>query len=88
MVKINGKKIKPNFFLKKGDIVTLDLSTFHNNLKFSTIFSRFLNNNLFYSFVEVDHYTKTLVILKNLDEITDDDLSLLITDYFEIYKLK
>lgn len=88
LVKINGKKVKPNFFLKKGDIVTLDLSTFHNNLKFSTIFSRFLNNNLFYSFVEVDHYTKTLVILKNLDDITDDDLSLLITDYFEIYKLK
>lgn len=87
LVKINGKKVKPNFSLKKGDIVTLNLLTFQNNLKFSTIFSRFLNNNLFYSFVEVDHYTKTLVILKNLDEITDDDLNLLITDYFEIYKL-
>ena len=87
-VKINGKKVNGNFLLKKGDIISFDLFKIQENFKFSTFFNTFLNNNLFYPFVEIDYYTKTLVVLKNLDEMTNDDLNLLVPDYFEIHKLK
>ena len=85
---VNGKQISGNFFLKKGDIVSFNLSKVHENLEFSTLFNNFLNNELFYSFVEIDYYTKTLIVLKDLKDLTLDDLNLLITDYFDIYKLK
>ena len=67
--------------------MSFNFPNFKKILTFSNLFTIHLNNNLFYSFVEVDHYTKTLIILKDLNEITDDDLSLLITDFFDMYKL-
>jgi ribosomal protein S4 len=88
VVLVNGKQISGNFFLKKGDIVSFNSSKIHENLEFSTFFNNFLNNELFYSFVEIDYYTKTLIVLKDLKDLTLDDLNLLITDYFDIYKLK
>ena len=53
---------------------------------FQTFLQNFLNNNAILSFVEIDLYTNSLVILKNLDEMTNDDLNLLFLT-FDLYKL-
>tara|TARA_B100000242_G_scaffold44289_1_gene26417 strand:- start:427 stop:1119 length:693 start_codon:yes stop_codon:yes gene_type:complete len=86
-VQVNDKKVKNNVLLKKGDIISFNLSKNQKNFDLSNLFTIHLNNNLFYSFVEVDHYTKTLIILKDLNEVSVDDLSLLITDFFDVYKV-
>lgn len=87
-VKVNEKKVNGNLSLKKGDIISFNFSKIQSNLNFLNFFQRFLNNNLFYSFIEIDYYTKTIVILKNAGDITVYDLNLLVTDFFDVYKLK
>ena len=87
-VKVNEKKVSGNLSLKKGDIISFNFSKIQSNLNFLNFFQRLLNNNLFYSFIEIDYYTKTIVILKNVGDITVYDLNLLVTDFFDVYKLK
>ena len=87
-MKVNEKKVNGNLSLKKGDIISFNFSKIQSNLNFLNFFQRLLNNNLFYSFIEIDYYTKTIVILKNVGDITVYDLNLLVTDFFDVYKLK
>lgn len=87
-VKVNNKKVLGNFSVSKGDIISFDFSNFNKNLDFSTVVTTFLNNELFYSFVEIDFYTKTLIILKNPQDLILEDLNLLIINHFDIQKLK
>ena len=84
---MNNKKIDINFILKKGDIISFNSKKLYKHLNFEEISSKFLNNNAVYSFIEVDLYTKSLVVLKDINELTLADLNLLITDYFDLYKL-
>ena len=64
-----------------------DYSIDYKHLKFKEISTNFLNNNAIYSFIELDFYTNSLVILKDINELTQGDLNLLVTDYFDLYKL-
>ena len=41
-----------------------------------------------YSFVEVDFYTKTVIIVKDFDSLNIDDFSLLLHQKFDLKKLK
>ena len=87
IILVNNKKIDINFILKKGDIISFNSKKLYKHLNFEEISSKFLNNDAVYSFIEVDLYTKSLVVLKDINELTLADLNLLITDYFDLYKL-
>lgn len=83
---VNNLRVKSNFKLKKGDIISFQNSDFkyfdikkNNNI--------YLNNIIFLTFIEVDFYNKTIVITKNLEEITLNDYKLLIDQYIDIFKL-
>lgn len=82
---LNGRLIiQPNIFLKKGDLITFshysgtDFKKLINNLNSSVFFS------FFYNFVEVDHYSKTLVILKDYDSLSSQDINLIYKKYLNL----
>jgi ribosomal protein S4 len=85
---LNSKKIQGNVFLKKGDVITFVLQN-NNNLEFfKKNSSTFLKNQLFYSFVQVDFYLNSFVIVKNLEEFTNQDINLLTQKYYDIRTIK
>ena len=70
---VNGRNLGWNTFLKKGDIIQVN-SIFNAKL----IRAKTCSLSYFNSFVEVDYYTGLIVVLKNLDEINPNDLSLFV----------
>ena len=85
---VNGQIVKGNCFLKKGDIISFF------SKKSNTLFDlkKIVNKqSLSYSlcpFVEIDFYTKTIVIFKSLNEFTNIDFNFLFPNYFENKKIK
>lgn len=69
---INSKFSSIKKFLKKGDIIVI------KNLKKNLITSNFF---LFFSFIEVDYYTNTILILKDPNEALKKDFYLLLVNY-------
>lgn len=88
LVLVNGKKVSGNLIVKKGYIVsfsnkfnikTLDV------LKNSNLFS--INKNII-SFVEVDYYTNSIIITKNIEDISLEDIYLLKSTSYDLKKIK
>lgn len=88
IVLINSKKAKGNTFIKKGDIISFNSSKIYKHLYLNDILSSFLKNEIIYSFIEIDFYTKTFIVLKDPEDLTSKDLTLLLPNYFDIRKLK
>lgn len=78
---INNKKIKQNTFLKKGDIVSINFKFNSKNLINATTSLSFYN-----SFVEIDYYTNTFIILKNFYELNLNELALFIPKRLDLTK--
>ena len=56
---VNNKKVfSKNFFIKEGDIISLNLI---DNPQLNSF-----DSELFFSILEIDYYTKTIIITKNL----------------------
>ncbi len=87
-ITVNGKKIHPNYFLKKGDIIFFDSLFYHKECIFSFLLNKTLNNTKILSFIEIDYYTNTAIILKNYDELTEKNIVLYESQYFDVIKLK
>tara|TARA_B110000090_G_scaffold121583_1_gene134934 strand:+ start:368 stop:1054 length:687 start_codon:yes stop_codon:yes gene_type:complete len=87
IILVNSKKVKGNVFLKKGDIIT-----FVGDKKITTFFkknsSKFLKNQLFYSFVQADFYLNSFVLIKDLESFTQQDINLLSQRYYDVRILK
>lgn len=85
-LKVNNIVVKPNFILKKGDIIFVcdSLSGKYDINYFSNIY---FDNTLFLTFIEVDFYSKTITVIKDLDEITFDDYKLLVDQYINVYRI-
>jgi|TARA_B110000967_G_scaffold209162_1_gene264082 ribosomal protein S4 len=83
-IRINKKRVKGNYFLKKGDIISFKSEDFD-------MFFHFLSNKTnsdFYSFVEFDSYLKTIIITKDLQTFSNQDINLMLQNFFDINKLK
>ncbi len=80
---VNKKTVIGNYYVKKGDVIFLDSSTL-----LSTVLFKNSLHNFFLTFVEIDYYTKTLVIVKDLNEISSEDLYLVISHYFDLKKFR
>lgn len=86
LVYVNDKNIKGNLTLKKGDVVTFKCS--FNKIQFDTketslLFSK---KGLLPTFVEVDYYTGTIVIVKDPLDLDINDIFLLIPNSYNIKK--
>jgi ribosomal protein S4 len=74
LIFVNNKSVKSNYCVNKGDVISIftkiaDSSTKPNN---------YIPNNMQLCFLEADYYSNNIIIVKNLLELTSDDLSLLV----------
>lgn len=80
---LNGRKLKNNVVLFKGDIVeiksNLNESYVQNKLRYST-------NEKILSFVEIDYYGHSFCCLKDLSGLDKEDIYLLSNDYVDTQK--
>jgi len=77
-VLLNFKRIKSNVFVQKGDVITFTTTRSDSFLYSPAFIQNTTKFTKFYSFVEYDLYTKTIVIIKNLNELTEEDIFLLL----------
>jgi ribosomal protein S4 len=88
LILVNGKYVSSNLFLKRGDLVTfvdsigLNHLNLNNNRKYLTLSKTIL------TFAEVDFYTNTIVIVKDLSELHLEDIHLLNADFYDLKKIK
>lgn len=85
---INFKRVKSNIFLKQGDIISFDKDYFKSFSSLKLFPSLTIKFNKFYSFIEYDYYTNTIIVVKNIDDLTFDDLSLLLPQSYDINILR
>jgi UDP-glucose 6-dehydrogenase len=74
--------------LKKGDLISFHSYKNNSNFHLNSILNKIYSNPRFCSFVEVDFYTKTIIIVKDLEELTQDDFNFLVNEYFDLKKFR
>jgi hypothetical protein len=75
---LNNKRISHNITLKAGDIISIK--------KVSLIDFKNITPEFLFSFIEIDYYTNTIIVLKNIEDLNFDDISFLIKDSIHIKK--
>jgi len=85
---LNGQMAKGNCFLKKGDIISFFSKKSNTLFDLKKIINKQSLSYSFCPFVEIDFYTKTIVIFKSIDEFTNVDFNFLFPNYFENKKIK
>lgn len=83
-VLVNGKTIKSNIFLKKGDCINIKLN---NNFFLRSNSNLYLKNKFFLTFVEFDYYINEVVIIKDLNNLHLDDFYIMLSDYLNVKHL-
>jgi hypothetical protein len=81
IIYLNKKKIKESTFLKEGDAIQIDSkkTVFFNKRK-----HEFSSSKGFFSLVEIDTYLKYIVILKNIKDLNNSDLTLLNAEKLDV----
>lgn len=79
---VNGYISDKLRILKKGDVISIKDTKLLNK----TILLKFHKSSKFSSFVEIDYYTGTIVIIKDFTEATLTDCALLFPFYLDILK--
>lgn len=86
VVRVNTKKVSNQFELSKGDVVTIDLDALRA-VGSSKIRKKHSKTRTVFSFIEVDYYTGSIVIIKNARELDLQDYALIIQDHLYIKSL-
>jgi len=82
---VNSKNVLSNHFLKKGDVVAIKAA---DGFSMSNLLFKKSLHNFFLPFVEIDYYTRTFVVVKDLKEISFEDLYIVASHYFDFKKLR
>lgn len=82
---VNAKNVLGNHYLKKGDVVEIRAE---NSFSMSNVLFKKSLHNFFLPFVEIDYYTKRFVVVKDLNEISFEDLYIVASHYFDFKKLR
>jgi ribosomal protein S4 len=85
-VTVNKKFVRSNYFLKRGDIVEFD-KVYLKTTSFKTILKKFSGDVRLNTFLEVDYYTQSFLVLKDFNSFSKDDLSLCVTNYLNVRNL-
>lgn len=73
LILINNKKKEHNYLLKKGDVISFQNYLYNQNKKIE----KELRTSFFSTFIEVDYYTGQIVIIKDFNELSLSDFSLI-----------
>jgi ribosomal protein S4 len=84
-ISVNGKFIMGNFFLKAEDVINFfNIST----LKLKQSNNYFVFRKSIILFAEIDYYTYSVILVKNLFDFSFSDLCLLRLNYYNIKVIK
>ena len=70
-----------NLILKKGDLIKIKNNVFLKNVLISQI-----KTSSYLSFLEIDYYTQTIILLKNPMELSIDELPLFLNIPLDLFK--
>jgi hypothetical protein len=87
-VLINFEKKKSNYILKSGDIITLSNKKINFFLFQKIIEKNYFFKRKFFSFLEVDYITGTIIILKDFSTLNSFDFNLFFTFFINIEQFK
>lgn len=79
---INNEYKSINYYVKKGDIISICDDNFFVTKKLYDKQNFLLNK--FFSFLEYDNYTKTIIIVNNINELNFNDYNFLIQKNFNL----
>jgi ribosomal protein S4 len=83
---VNKKFVKSNYFLKRGDLVEFN-DFYLKTISFKNVLKKFSSDVRLNTFLEVDYYTKSFIILKDFDSFSKDDLSFCIDHFVSVRSL-
>jgi hypothetical protein len=84
-VLLNNKPFSPCLFIKAGDIISFPDCVFANIKK---IMLNQFKKSIFRSYVEVDYYTNTIIVVKDFKNLSIEDLTLFYVEHTNISKLR
>lgn len=87
-VYVNGKCVRGNFLLSEGDMITFNDSYKVSNLDVKKIRSSFLFSKIVSTFLELDYYSNTIIILKSHDNLGLEDFYALVKDSYSLKRIK
>lgn len=87
-VNVNGRQVKGNFFLSKGDVIFFSSDYRLDTLCMKTVKIGTLFSKIVLTFVEVDYYSNCIVVIKDLEELGTEDFYLLVKDVYSLKKIK
>lgn len=88
-VLVNEKLVCGNFLLKKGDVITFSNGFAYKNASLSACYSNFASiHPTLQTFLEVDYYTNSIVIVKDLNDLGSEDLFLMVSNFYNLKKVK
>lgn len=82
---VNGKSVISDKFLNLGDVI---FATKNKNDRFHKSKEMTINTDVFSSFIERDSYSNTFVVIKHLNELSNDDFRILVRGKHRIKKFR
>jgi hypothetical protein len=80
---LNNSLSRANNLLKKGDI----LNVLDSDIVLTTNLQKYSSDSSFLTFLEVDDYSQTLVVVKGLEDLTSEDFYLINSEYINLNNL-
>jgi ribosomal protein S4 len=83
---VNGKFVEGSFSLLKGDVIYIATEAYNKNFRKSKI--KFSPSDGILSFIEVDYYTSLVVIIKDLENLSNQDLYFIRPEFDNLKSIK
>lgn len=87
-VLINFERKKTNYILKSGDIISLSNKKLNLFLFQKIIEKNFFLKRRFFTFLEIDFFSGTIIILKDFSNLNSQDFNLFLTFFMNIQQYK
>lgn len=87
-VLVNGKQVNGNFFLSKGDVISFSWDYKLDNLCMRAVRANTLFSKVILTFVEVDYYSNTIIVIKSIKDLGPEDFYLLVKAFYSLKRVK
>lgn len=79
-IELNGYIAKSDIFLRKNDFIVFK----SRELQLKNLFKKSFSKVTIFSHVEIDFYSQSVYVVKNLNDLSDDDLQLIFNDIINV----
>lgn len=85
---VNGKPVGNNFSILKGDIIYLITENYKKNTNIRKSEIEFSLSDTVSTFVEIDYYSNLIVVIKDLKNLSEQDLYFIKPEFCNLKKIK